>query len=104
MPTNHIISWLLEGDISIQYQTWRDLLDTEKPELQKRIENEGWGKEFLSRRHPDGHWGLRFYQPKWTSTHYTLLDLKNLQISPDQKAIKETLARVFKEEKGPDGG
>ncbi|MHB1278702.1 MAG: prenyltransferase/squalene oxidase repeat-containing protein [Bacteroidia bacterium] len=104
MSTNQIIAWLLEGDVSIQYQTWRDLLDTEKPGLRKRIEKEGWGKEFLSRRHPDGHWGLRFYQPKWISTHYTLLDLKNLQISPDQKAIKETLVKVFEKEKAPDGG
>ncbi len=104
MTDKQIISWLLEGDVSLQYQTWRDLLDTEKPGLRKRIEKEGWGLEFLSRRHPNGHWGLRFYQPKWISTHYTLLDIKNLQISPDQKAVKDSLAHIFKEEKGPDGG
>lgn len=104
MTTKQIISWLLEGDVSIQYQTYRDLLDIDKPLLRKKIEAEGWGAKFLSCRQQDGHWGQRFYQPKWISTHYTLLDLKNLNISPDNKAIKETLTKIFDTEKGPDGG
>jgi hypothetical protein len=104
LTNKEIISWLLEGDVSIQYQTYRDLLDIEKPSLRKKIETEGWGLKFLSYRKQDGHWGQRFYQPKWTSSHYTLLDLKNLTISPDNKAIKETLNIIFKNEKGPDGG
>jgi hypothetical protein len=104
MIEKRIIRWLLEGDVSIRYQTYRDLLDTDKPGLRKRIASEGWGLHFLSRRKQDGHWGQRFYQPKWISTHYTLLDLKNLGIAPDNKAIKETLYKIFKKEKGPDGG
>lgn len=104
MTHKQIISWLLEGDVSIQYQTYRDLLDTDKPRLRKKIESEGWGFKFLSNRKQDGHWGLRFYQPKWISTHYTLLDLKNLNISPRNKSIQETLCNIFKNEKGPDGG
>jgi len=101
---NKIISWLLGGDVSIQYQTYRDLLHLDKPGLQKKIETEGWGLQFLSCRLPNGHWGKSFYQPKWTSTHYTLLDLKNLAISPGNKKIKETLRIIFEQEKGSDGG
>ena len=104
MTNQQIISWLLEGDVSIQYQTYRDLLDIEKPDLRKKIESEGWGLQFLSCRQPNGHWGQRFYQPKWISTQYTLLDLKNLQIAPENDTIKETLHNVFNNEKGPDGG
>lgn len=104
MTNEEILSWLLKGDVSIRYQVYRDLLGTDKLRLRKRIESEGWGLQFLSRRHPDGHWGKSFYQPKWTSTHYTLLDLKNLSISPENKEIKQTLAGIFKHEKGPDGG
>lgn len=104
MQYNEIIAWLLKGDISIRYQTYRDLLDIEKPELQKKIEKEGWGAQFLSCRKPNGHWGQAFYQPKWISTHYTLLDLKNLSIHPHNKAITQTLEIIFKTEKGPDGG
>ena len=104
MTVDELTTWLLAGDVSIQYQTYRDLLGLEKPELQNRIENEGWGKLFLDHRNTNGHWGKSFYQPKWISTHYTLLDLKNLHISPKNKEITETLQLIFKNEKGPDGG
>ena len=104
MINESIISWLLKGDVSIQYQTYRDLLDEDKPLLRKKIELEGWGAKLLSHRKPDGNWGIRYYQPKWTSTHYTLLDLKNLNISPNQKEINDTINLVFENEKGPDGG
>ena len=38
------------------------------------------------------------------STHYTVLDLKNLGISPENKAIREALLQVVRELKGRDGG
>jgi hypothetical protein len=104
MTYQEIISWLLSGDVSIQYQVYRDLLDVEKPELQAKIESEGWGKQFLSYRKNSSHWGNGFYNPKWTSSHYTLLDLKNLAISPDNKSIKETMRSIFENEKRADGG
>ncbi len=104
MTDENIMSWLLEGDVSIQYQIYRDLLDLNKPKLRNKIESEGWGLKFLSHRQQNGYWGKDFYQPKWISTHYTLLDLKNLQISPHQKDIRRTLNFIFKNEKGPDGG
>jgi len=104
MIDSKIIDWLLEGDISIQYQTYKNLKDIEKPSLRKRIETEGWGLQFLSLRNPVGHWGRSFYQPKWISTHYTLLDLKYLNISPKNLLINETLNYIFKNLKGPDGG
>lgn len=104
MTYQEIIFWLLEGDAALQYQTYRDLLDIDNPVLRNRIETEGWGYKLLSCRRPNGHWGKSFYQPKWISTHYTLLDLKNLNISPRQKTIRETLDMIFENEKGPDGG
>ncbi|MFQ5941942.1 MAG: hypothetical protein ACE5JF_00135 [Anaerolineales bacterium] len=99
-----IIDWLLEGDVSIQYQAWRDLLDQERPDLRGQIATEGWGARFLSLRNDNGHWGRAYYQPKWISTHYTILDLKNLGISPAVPAIHETLRDVLEHQKGPDGG
>lgn len=79
-----LISWLLEGDPAIRYKTSRDLLDA--PEntlktLRQQIALEGWGQQLLKRR--DRHtrlWGNGIYSPKWTSTHYTLLELKNMGI------------------------
>lgn len=99
-----ILTWLLEGDVSIRYQVYRDLLGREHKGLRNKIEKEGWGFGFLNCRHSNGHWGRGFYQPKWTSSHYTLLDLKNLGISPANKAIKETLRLIFDKEKASDGG
>lgn len=104
MTNSELINWMLRGDVSIQFQTYRDLLNQSRPELQQRIQSEGWGRKFLEQRKPNGHWGSSFYQPKWISTHYTLLDLKNLNIIPDVQEIKETLILVFTEEKGSDGG
>lgn len=104
MQNDHVIKWLLEGDVAIQFQVHRDLLGKALPELQERIKNEGWGRAFLEKRNPDGHWGQGYYQPKWISTHYTLLDLKNLQIEPALLEIRQTLNLLLKTEKGPDGG
>jgi len=104
MKNDNIINWLLQGDISIKYQVHRDLLSCEKPQIRERIATEGWGAGFLAKIVPNGHWGRSFYQPKWISTHYTLLDLKNLNISPDQPEIKQSLNMILQNEKGPDGG
>lgn len=104
MASDQLITWLLKGDVSIQYQVYRDLLDQERPELQARISTEGWGAIFLSNRLPNKHWGGSFYQPKWISSHYTILDLKNLGISPNTPAIQETIQLILREEKSTDGG
>jgi hypothetical protein len=104
MNEKQLIEWLLEGDISIQYQVYRDLLSTERQDLRKRIATEGWGAQFLSYRKKEGHWGQRFYQPKWISTHYTVLDLKNLAISPTIEQIRQSIFQVIRTLKGPDGG
>lgn len=81
-----VIQWLLEGDISIQYQTHWYLLDSPEEitdDLRGRISTEGWGKCFLEKIDPQtGLWANALYSPKWISTHYTLLDLKNIGIDP----------------------
>lgn len=104
MNENQIITWLLKGDIALQYQVHRDLLGDDRKDLQHCIALTGWGKQFLSKRKPNGHWGDRFYQPKWISTHYTLLDLRNLNPDPDNETIKETIELVLDMGKAEDGG
>ena len=106
MPVQEIdcISWLLQGDVAIRYQTHRDLLGADRPDLRSRIAREGWGKQLLARRNPDGSWGLEFYRPKWTSSHYTLLSLKGLAIAPDQPLIMESICRILTDYKATDGG
>ena len=104
MDYDQIIQWLLEGDVSIQYQVHRDLLGIEKPELQQRIASEGWGAHFLQARHDNGHWGRGFYQPKWISSHYSLLDLRNLDFPTDHPKIAESISIILRDQKAEDGG
>ena len=95
-----IIEWLLDGDISLQYMTYRDLLDVGEPDLlkmQKRIETEGFGARYLSCRNENGHWGRHYYQPKWTSTHYSLLDIKNLGMPGSCAQCRTMVNRIFDE-------
>jgi regulator of RNase E activity RraB len=57
MTYEEIINWLLDGDISIQYQAKRDLLVEESKKLQdlrEKIDKEGWGKAFLDKKGEDG--------------------------------------------------
>jgi hypothetical protein len=104
LENNQIIKWLLEGDVSIRYQVYRDLLGKHRTDIQDIIEKEGWGKSYLSKRKSNFHWGDDFYQPKWISTHYTLLDLRNLNLKQNNIIIKETINKVLDTIKAEDGG
>ncbi|MFB6318834.1 hypothetical protein [Saccharicrinis sp. FJH54] len=104
MDPKKVIDWLLNMDVSIQYQVHRDLLGSDRKDLKNRIAMEGWGKTFLSKQKSDGHWGAGFYQPKWISTHYTLLDLKNLAMDNTSGNVDFILKKLLLENKASDGG
>jgi len=104
---DEITKWLLQGDVSIAYQTKRDILKAsykEVKQLQNNIEISGWGKRFLDKQRPDGHWGNGYYQPKWICTHYTLFDLKSLGINPNNKQCQLAIDLILGCKKGIDGG
>ncbi len=98
------LNWLLQGDVAIQYQVHQDLLDQIRPDLQARIANEGWGAKFLSLQKKEGHWGQGFYKVKWISTHYTLLDLRNLDIIPDLPPVQRSIQVILENHISEDGG
>lgn len=102
--TDRVVEWLLAGDVAIEFQTRRDLLGEDRPDLQARIATEGWGARYIAARHADGTWGRGFYAPKWTCTHYTLLDLKNLGVTPDHPLLRESVHLIARSEKRRDGG
>ncbi len=79
-----LIAWLMNGDPAIRWQAQRDLLD--KPESvwrkeQRRSEREGWVRRLLDLQARDGAWGEGIYTPKWTSTTYTLLQLREMGLA-----------------------
>ena len=104
MDNDQLLQWLLDGDAAVQYQVNRDLLGQDLPTLKARIAKEGWGYQFLKARNETGHWGRGFYQVKWISSHYTLLDLKHLGLPPDHPTPMETINIILRENKEGDGG
>lgn len=99
-----VVAWLLSGDVAVQYRTWRDLLGRDDTALQDRIASEGEGAALLRASGGEGHWGKGFYQPKWTSSHYTLLELMNLGVSRRAPRARGVVRLILEREKGPDGG
>ena len=101
------ISWLLEGDPSIRWQVQRDLLNANpaKYELEHRkIAKEGWGARLLSLQDSNGHWGGGIYTPKWTSTTYTMLTLRQLGLPPNKPQAQRTCKLFLDEGFYTDGG
>jgi hypothetical protein len=78
------IRWLLEGDPAIRFQTLRDLADAGEKVLRRErsaIVSSGWGRRLLAKQDPQGTWGGGLYSPKWTSTTYTLLLLRDFNMA-----------------------
>ena len=103
-PDASVMRWLLDGDVAVRFVAERDLLGSVDSTLQERISQEGYGAALLAARGTNGHWGAGFYQPKWTSSHYTLLELKNLGLTRSHPLARDTVALILREEKGRDGG
>lgn len=87
-----VITWLLQGDPAIRWQTQRDLSGEQKEqwEMEKaKVAKEGWGARLLSHQDDEGTWGGGLYSPKWISTTYTLLLLRRLGLPQDnQQALR----------------
>ena len=86
------IKWLLQGDPAIRWQTLRDLEGASKKTFsdeRKLVTKKGWGARLLKLQKPSGGWGEGIYSPKWTSTTYTMLLLRDLGLLPKHpKALK----------------
>ena len=102
--TPALLDWLLEGDVAIRFQVRRDLLGDERPELQARIATEGWGARLLAARRPNGDWGEKYYFPKWACTHYTLCELRRLELPRDEPRVHESLLLALERHPAIGGG
>src|SRR5271157_5109779 len=87
MANDAVLDWLMEGDPAIRWQALRDLRGASPARVrseQKRIGREGWGARLLALQDGDGRWAGGIYNPKWTSTTYTMLLLRSLGLEPRQ--------------------
>lgn len=116
-PKESPTEWLLDGDPSIRWQTLRDLVGAPARTVSRergKIAREGWGARLLDKQGRDGRWaggsvgrdspdhGL--YTPKWISTTYTLLLLRDFGLpaanASARKACKVLLDRGLQHDGG----
>jgi len=81
MAKDAVLDWLLEGDPAIGWQALRDLRGAAPAAVRrerKRVARKGCGARLLQLQDSDGRWAGGLYNPKCTSTTYTLLLLRSL--------------------------
>lgn len=86
-----ILDWLLNGDPAIQRLVSKYLLDAPIAYAES-----GMIDRYLKEFDPQtGLWGGGVYGPKWISTHYTLRELKYLEINPQHPYYLQGLRKVM---------
>ncbi len=103
-----VITWLLDGDPAIRWQVMRDLLNAPEADVQTeraRAATEGWAAQILHRQDPQsGMWANGLYNPKWTSTHYTLQLLSAMGVPPQLPSILSGVDLLLRRGVLQDGG
>jgi hypothetical protein len=96
------LEWLLEGDPAIRWQTLHDLVGVDEQTIdqeRQQVAEQGWGARLLALQEPSGMWGGGMYGPKWISTHYTMLTLRQIGLAPEHpqalKACQVMIDRGF---------
>jgi hypothetical protein len=103
-----VIPWLLEGDPAIRWQTMRDLTGAGARTVEaerKKVAREGWGARLLELQDPGGTWangGL--YSPKWISTTYTMLLLRDFGLPATSRRAKKGCKHLLDGGLQRDGG
>src|SRR5580704_16718645 len=112
-PTDGAIQWLLGGDPAIRWQTLRDLVGAAQGTIERerrRVARDGWGARLLARQGPEGKWagGLSsdsgLYSPKWTSTTYTMLMLRDFGLPATNRQARKACALLLDGGLQRDGG
>jgi len=111
--TDQVTDWLLDGDPAIRWQSLRDLVGaparTVERERQK-ISRHGWGARLLAKQDKKGTWAggqtsdAGLYSPKWTSTTYTMLLLRDFGLPVTNRRARKACAILLDEGFQPDGG
>ena len=101
------IRWLLAGDAAIRWQVERDLLHRPARVVLKtrqQVAREGWGARLLARQDAEGTWAGGLYNPKWTSTTYTMLLLRDFGLPPTTRQAHTSCRILLDEGLRSDGG
>jgi hypothetical protein len=111
--TDTVGRWLLYGDPAIRWQALRDVVgatDAVVERERRRVAREGWGARLLARQDPEGTWagGMSsddgLYHPKWTSTTYTMLLLRDFGLPANEPRARRACAHLLDQGLQADGG
>jgi hypothetical protein len=108
-----VMKWLLDGDAAIRWQTMSDLAGGTERRVERerrKVAREGWGARLLAKQDGKGTWaggksgdgGL--YSPKWTSTTYTMLLLRDFGLPPGNRQARKACKLLLDGGMQPDGG
>jgi hypothetical protein len=101
------VEWLLAGDPAIRWQALRDLVGAPPGRVERqrsRIAREGGGRRLLGRQDARGTWAGGLYSPKWTSTTYTMLLLRDFGLPSTNRRARKACALLLDQGLQPDGG
>ena len=110
---DQVTEWLLEGDPAIRWQSLRDLVDAPERTVERerqKISRHGWGARLLAKQDRQGTWAggqttdRGLYSPKWTSTTYTMLLLRDFGLPATNRQARKACAILLDEGFQPDGG
>ncbi len=108
-----VVRWLLDGDPAIRWQALRDVVgatDAAVEREQCRVAREGWGARLLAKMGDGGLWSAGrstdggLYSPKWVSTTYTLLLLRDLGLPRRNRRVRKACRTMLDEGLRKDGG
>ncbi len=107
------LDWLLDGDPAIGWQTLHDVVGASEvaaERVRKKVARDGWGAQLLALQDPDGRWAggpsssSGLYTPKWISTTYTMLLLRDFGLAPESPQARKACKLLLEEGQQPDGG
>jgi hypothetical protein len=107
MQTDRVIEWLLDGDPSIRWQVLRDLVGATEGTVERarrEIARDGWGRRLLARQDSEGTWAGGLYSPKWISTTYTMLLLRDFGLPPTNRQARKACTLLLDKGFQRDGG
>ncbi|HME01321.1 MAG TPA: hypothetical protein VKM93_28920 [Terriglobia bacterium] len=105
--TDSVIQWLLGGDPAIRWQALRDLVGAPERAVERerrKIARDGSGARLLARQDPEGTWGGGLYSPKWISTTYTMLMLRDFGLPATNRQARKACTVLLDGGLQPDGG
>ena len=108
-----VTRWLLDGDPAIRWQVLRDVLGAAERTVERerqKVAREGWGARLLAKQDSGGTWagGMSsdggLYSPKWISTTYTMLLLRDFGLPATNRQAKKACRLLLDHGLERDGG